>query len=72
MWNEVMASDGGSSSSSFRELYGNIHTPAVATGAAFAAVALLVSLWLILQHLRSYNNPEVSAKVLPFHPRKKL
>ncbi|RLN16185.1 hypothetical protein C2845_PM02G23720 [Panicum miliaceum] len=50
-----MASDGGSSS--FRELYGNIHTPAVLTGAAFALVALLLSLWLILQHLRSYSNP---------------
>ncbi|KAG2540156.1 hypothetical protein PVAP13_9NG537400 [Panicum virgatum] len=55
MWNEAMASDGGSSS--FRELYGNIHTPAVLTGAAFALVALLLSLWLILQHLRSYSDP---------------
>ncbi|CAD6211495.1 unnamed protein product [Miscanthus lutarioriparius] len=56
MWDEAMASDGGSSSS-FRELYGNIHGPAVLTGAAFALVALLISLWLILQHLRSYNDP---------------
>jgi len=55
MWNEAMASDGGSSS--FRELYGNIHTPAVLTGAAFALVALLLSLCLILQHLRSYSDP---------------
>ncbi|KAG0550759.1 hypothetical protein BDA96_01G365500 [Sorghum bicolor] len=55
MWNEAAASDG--SSSSFRELYGNIHGPAVLTGAAFALVALLISLWLILQHLRSYNDP---------------
>ncbi|CAN6300591.1 unnamed protein product [Urochloa humidicola] len=55
MWNEAMASDGGSSS--FRGLYGNIHTPAVITGAAFAVVALLLSIWLILQHLRSYSNP---------------
>jgi len=65
MWNEAMASDGGSSS--FRELYGNIHTPAVLTGAAFALVALLLSLWLILQHLRSYSNPAVSARVLVLH-----
>ncbi|XP_066378865.1 protein LAZ1 homolog 2-like isoform X2 [Miscanthus floridulus] len=56
MWDEAMASDGGSFSS-FRELYGNIHGPAVLTGAAFALVALLISLWLILQHLRSYNDP---------------
>jgi hypothetical protein len=59
MRDEAMASDGGSSSS-FRELYGNIHGPAVLTGAAFALVALLISLWLILQHLRSYNDPAVS------------
>ncbi|CAN6324955.1 unnamed protein product [Urochloa humidicola] len=57
MWNEAMASGGGGGSSSFRELYGNIHTPAVLTGAAFAVVALLISLWLILQHLSSYTNP---------------
>jgi hypothetical protein len=62
-----MASDGGSSS--FGELYGNIHTPAVLTGAAFALVALLLSLWLILQHLRSYSNPAVSG-VLLYIPRK--
>ncbi|CAL4931493.1 unnamed protein product [Urochloa decumbens] len=55
MWNEAMASNGGSSS--FRGLYGNIHTPAVITGASFAVVALLLSIWLILQHLRSYSNP---------------
>ena len=69
-----MASDVGASS--FRELYGNIHTPAVLTGAAFALVALLLSLWLILQHLRSYSNPAVSARVLVLlsistsHPKK--
>ncbi|XP_062215390.1 protein LAZ1 homolog 2 [Phragmites australis] len=53
--NEPMASDGGTSS--FQGLYGNIHTPAVLIGAAFALVALLISLWLIVQHLRSYSNP---------------
>lgn len=56
MWNEAMASDG-SSSSTFRGLYGNVHGPAVLTGAPFALVALLISLWLILQHLRSYSDP---------------
>ncbi|WVZ57230.1 hypothetical protein U9M48_007640 [Paspalum notatum var. saurae] len=57
MWNEVMASESDGGSSSFRDLYGSIHTAAVLTGAAFALVALLISLWLILQHLRSYSNP---------------
>ncbi|KAL5218565.1 hypothetical protein ABZP36_019249 [Zizania latifolia] len=44
-------------SSSFRDLYRNLHTTAVLIGAAFVLVALLISLWLILQHLRSYSNP---------------
>ncbi|XP_006651488.2 protein LAZ1 homolog 2 isoform X1 [Oryza brachyantha] len=41
--------DGSSSSS--------LHTTVVLVGAAFVLPALLVSLWLILQHLRSYSNP---------------
>ncbi|KAJ1296763.1 hypothetical protein BS78_01G327100 [Paspalum vaginatum] len=57
MWNEVMASGSDGGSSSFRDLYGSIHTAVVLIGAAFALVALLISLWLILQHLRSYSNP---------------
>uniref|UniRef100_A0A0E0KEW9 Protein LAZ1 homolog 2 n=1 Tax=Oryza punctata TaxID=4537 RepID=A0A0E0KEW9_ORYPU len=51
-----MALDDGSSS--FRDLYRKLHTTVVLVGAAFVLVALLVSLWLILQHLRSYSNPE--------------
>lgn len=47
--------------SSFQGFYRNLHTPAVLIGAAFVLVALLISLWLILQHLRSYSNPSVSA-----------
>ncbi|KQK21329.1 protein LAZ1 homolog 2 isoform X3 [Brachypodium distachyon] len=43
--------------SSFQGFYRNLHTPAVLIGAAFVLVALLISLWLILQHLRSYSNP---------------
>lgn len=54
MWNELMASH---ESSSFQGLYRNLHTPAVLIGAAFVLVALLISIWLILQHLRSYSNP---------------
>jgi archaellum biogenesis protein FlaJ (TadC family) len=53
-----MALDEGSSS--FRDLYRSLHTSVVLVGAAFVLVALLVSLWLILQHLRSYSNPEVT------------
>uniref|UniRef100_A0A0D9VV49 Uncharacterized protein n=1 Tax=Leersia perrieri TaxID=77586 RepID=A0A0D9VV49_9ORYZ len=49
-----MAFDG---ASSFRGLYMNLHTTVVLVGAAFVLVALLISLWLILQHLRSYSNP---------------
>ncbi|KAF7086513.1 hypothetical protein CFC21_089799 [Triticum aestivum] len=44
-------------SSSFQGFYRNLHTPAVLIGAGFVLVALLISLWLILQHLRSYRNP---------------
>lgn len=55
MWDELMASN---ESSSFQGFYRNLHTPAVLIGAAFVLVALLISLWLILKHLRSYSNPE--------------
>jgi hypothetical protein len=48
-------------SSNFQGFYRNLHTPAVLIGAACVLVALLISLWLILKHLRSYSNPEVSA-----------
>ncbi|RLN40994.1 hypothetical protein C2845_PM01G17660 [Panicum miliaceum] len=65
-----MASDGGSSS--FRELYGNIHTPVVLTGAAFALVALLLSLWLILQHLRSYSGERQVFRLLENRKREEL
>jgi hypothetical protein len=48
-------------SSNFQGVYRNLHTPAVLIGAACVLVALHISLWLILKHLRSYSNPEVSA-----------
>ncbi|XP_047043238.1 protein LAZ1 homolog 2-like [Lolium rigidum] len=54
MWDELMASN---QSSSFQGFYRHLHTPAVIIGAVFALVALLISLWLILKHLRSYSNP---------------
>jgi hypothetical protein len=52
-------------SSNFQGVYRNLHTPAVLIGAACVLVALLISLWLILKHLRSYSNPEVSAACSP-------
>jgi hypothetical protein len=62
MWDELMASN---QSSSFQGFYRHLHTPAVIIGAVFALVALLISLWLILKHLRSYSNPAVSAACSP-------
>lgn len=44
-------------SSNFYATYGNLHPPALIVGGCFAALALILSIFLILQHLRSYNNP---------------
>ncbi|RWR79483.1 protein LAZ1 2 isoform X1 [Cinnamomum micranthum f. kanehirae] len=38
-------------------VYKNLHTPAVITGGVFVLVSLVLSLLLILQHLRSYTKP---------------
>lgn len=46
-------------SSSFRELDGNLYIPAVVIGGVFALVAMVLSAYLIFQHLRSYTKPEV-------------
>ncbi|XP_010520531.1 PREDICTED: protein LAZ1 homolog 2 isoform X2 [Tarenaya hassleriana] len=37
--------------------YRHLHFPATIVGGSFAAVAICLSLFLILQHLRSYTNP---------------
>ncbi|XP_031274044.1 protein LAZ1 homolog 2-like [Pistacia vera] len=37
--------------------YRNLHQPAVIIGGCFALAAVILSLFLILQHLRSYTNP---------------
>lgn len=44
----------------YHGVYNNLHMPAVITGGIFVLVALVLSLLLILQHLRSYTNPDVS------------
>ncbi|KAM0953035.1 putative organic solute transporter subunit alpha/Transmembrane protein [Dioscorea sansibarensis] len=43
--------------SGYRGVYANLYTPAIIIGGVFALIATVLSLWLILQHLRSYNNP---------------
>ncbi|KAJ7956003.1 protein LAZ1-like 2 isoform X1 [Quillaja saponaria] len=42
---------------SYEGAYGDLYQPAVIIGGCFALVALLLSMFLILQHLRSYTNP---------------
>ncbi|XP_058073668.1 protein LAZ1 homolog 2 isoform X2 [Magnolia sinica] len=42
----------------YQGVYGNLHTTAVIIGGAFVLVALVLSILLILEHLRSYTNPE--------------
>ncbi|XP_062010911.1 protein LAZ1 homolog 2 [Rosa rugosa] len=38
-------------------IYADLYKPAVITAASFTVVALILSLFLILRHLRSYNKP---------------
>ncbi|KAL0909486.1 hypothetical protein M5K25_020360 [Dendrobium thyrsiflorum] len=44
--------------SNFEVVYRNFHTPAVIIGGIFALIALIISLLLIFEHLRSYSNPD--------------
>ncbi|XVE97878.1 hypothetical protein REPUB_Repub03eG0056700 [Reevesia pubescens] len=41
----------------YENTYRDLHHPAVIIGVCFAVVAVLLSLFLILRHLRSYTNP---------------
>ncbi|TQD93716.1 hypothetical protein C1H46_020720 [Malus baccata] len=50
----VMASD---YNSVHGNIYADLYKPAVIIGACFTAVALVLSIFLIFQHLRSYNKP---------------
>ncbi|XP_042507922.1 LOW QUALITY PROTEIN: protein LAZ1 homolog 2 [Macadamia integrifolia] len=42
----------------YGEVYTKLHQPAVILGGCFVLVALVLSIHLIFQHLRSYTNPE--------------
>lgn len=44
--------------SNFEGIYRHFYAPAVIIGGIFALIAIVMSLFLIFQHLRSYNNPE--------------
>lgn len=46
--------------SSLGGMYEKFHEPAVIIAGFFVAIALALSIYLILQHLRSYTNPAVS------------
>ncbi|OVA08326.1 Organic solute transporter Ost-alpha [Macleaya cordata] len=48
---------GTSSFSNFHGTYSDLHLPALIIGGIFVLVALCLSIFLILQHLRSYTNP---------------
>ncbi|GLT98804.1 hypothetical protein SLE2022_162840 [Rubroshorea leprosula] len=43
--------------SDFGGTYKDLHSPAVLVGGCFTVIALTLSVYLILQHLRSYTNP---------------
>ncbi|KAL9376577.1 hypothetical protein Peur_030697 [Populus x canadensis] len=41
----------------YEDTYRDLHQPAVVIGGCFAIVAVLLSIYLIFQHLKSYTNP---------------
>ncbi|KAJ6435192.1 hypothetical protein OIU84_000413 [Salix udensis] len=41
----------------YEDAYRNLHQPAVVIGGCFAVAAVLLSIFLIFQHLKSYTNP---------------
>lgn len=45
--------------SNFEGIYRHLHTPALIIGGIFALIALIISLLLIFEHLRTYTNPDV-------------
>ncbi|CAG7869786.1 unnamed protein product, partial [Brassica rapa] len=45
--------------------YRDLHFPALLVGGSFAAVAICLSLFLILQHLRYYTNPSEQKWIVP-------
>ncbi|KAK8991508.1 hypothetical protein V6N11_062519 [Hibiscus sabdariffa] len=52
-----MASGSSNVALAYEDAYTDLHRPAVIIGGSFALVAVVLSLFLVLQHLRSYTNP---------------
>lgn len=46
-------------SSSYESVYHDLYRPALVIAGCFVLVALVLSIFLILQHLKSYTNPAV-------------
>jgi len=49
------------SRSAYADAYQRLHQPALITAGCFVVVALILSIFLILQHLRYYTNPAVNS-----------
>jgi hypothetical protein len=47
--------------SAYTDIYRELHQPVLITAGCFAAIAVILSIYLNLQHLRSYTNPAVSS-----------
>jgi hypothetical protein len=47
----------------YEDTYRDLHQPAVVIGGCFAIVAVLLSIYLIFQHLKSYTNPAVCSLI---------
>ncbi|XP_059433239.1 protein LAZ1 homolog 2 isoform X1 [Corylus avellana] len=43
--------------SAYTDIYRELHQPVLITAGCFSAIAVILSIYLILQHLRSYTNP---------------
>ncbi|KAK8509134.1 hypothetical protein V6N13_062188 [Hibiscus sabdariffa] len=52
-----MASGSSNVALAYEDAYTELHRPAVIIGGSFALAAVVLSLFLVLQHLRSYTNP---------------
>ncbi|XP_039043180.1 protein LAZ1 homolog 2 [Hibiscus syriacus] len=52
-----MASGGSNVVLAYEDAYTDLHRPAVIIGGSFALAAVVLTLFLVLQHLRSYTNP---------------
>ncbi|KAE7998424.1 hypothetical protein FH972_002969 [Carpinus fangiana] len=51
--------------SAYTDIYRELHQPVLITAGCFAAIAVILSIYLILQHLRSYTNPAIISLCFP-------